>query len=92
MYGNASNPNGYIYVENLKGVDTNNLARSCSGSKPGVELQNGGLQMNAIYCWVRVTVRYEYRFLFPLAPAFGGRVRLQVAHLMPIRSNYFTAR
>lgn len=93
LYGNASNPDGYIYVENLKGVDPNNLAPSCSGSTPGVELQNGGLNMtNAIYCWIRVTVRYEYRFLFPLAPAFGGRVRLQVAHLMPIRSNYFTAR
>lgn len=93
LHGNASNANGYIYVENLKGVNPNTLAPSCSGTTPGVELQNGGLSLtNSIYCWIRVTVRYEYRFLFPLAPAFGGRIRLQAAHLTPIRSNYFTAR
>jgi hypothetical protein len=89
----ATNSNSYIYVENLLGTDPNDLAPSCSGTTPGVQLQNGGLNStNAIVCWIRVTVRYEYRFLFPLAPAFGGRVRLQTAHLMPIRSNYFTAR
>lgn len=88
----ASDPEGYIYVENLRGFDPTSLSGTCVGDTPGVDLQNGGLSAtNAIVCWIRVTVRYEYRFLFPLAPAFGGRIRLQAAHLMPSRSNYFTA-
>jgi TadE-like protein len=89
----TTDPNAYIYIENLKGADPTNLAPACRGDVKGVELQNGGLSStNSIICWIRVTVRYEYRFLFPLAPAFGDTVRLQASHLMPIRSTYFTGR
>jgi hypothetical protein len=90
----TTDPNAYIYVENLKGGDPKNFSGSqCRGDVPGVDLQRGGLSStDAINCWIRVTVRYEYRFLFPLAPAFSDTVRLQASHLMPVRSSFFTAR
>ncbi|NCC36152.1 MAG: pilus assembly protein, partial [Chloroflexia bacterium] len=68
----ATNPNGYIYVENLSGFDTSNLVPSCVGDERGRDLQAGGSG-----CWIRVTVRYEYSFFFPFAPVFGNTVRLQ---------------
>jgi TadE-like protein len=82
-----TDPNAYIYVENLRGFDPNSLAPACRGDVGGVEFQNGG---NG--CWIRVTVRYDYRFNFPFAPAFAETVRLQASHLMPIRSSFYTAR
>ncbi|WP_254151074.1 TadE family protein [Candidatus Chloroploca mongolica] len=81
----ATNANGYIYVENLSGFDTNDLRPSCVGNVRGRDLQAGGRG-----CWIRVTVRYEYSFFFPFAPVFGNTVRLQASHLMPIRSQYYT--
>ncbi|WP_240695793.1 TadE family protein [Candidatus Chloroploca sp. Khr17] len=81
----ATDPNGYIYVENLSGFDTNDLQPSCVGDERGRGLQAGGSG-----CWIRVTVRYEYRFFFPFAPVFGNTVRLQASHLMPMRSQYYT--
>lgn len=82
-----SDPQAFIYVENLKGSDPENLTPACRGDAGGVDLQNGGRN-----CWIRVTVRYNYRFTFPLAPAFGDTVRLQTSHLMPVRSSFYTAR
>lgn len=82
----ATDPNAYIYIENLRGLDPNALNPSCRGDLPGQQLQAGGRG-----CWIRVTVRYEYRFLFPIAPVFGDTVRLQVSHLTPMRSTIFTS-
>lgn len=81
----ATDPNAYIYVENLKGFNPNNLNPACRGDLRGVDLQNGGYG-----CWIRVTVRYEYKFLFPFAPAFANTVQLRASHLMPIRSSFYT--
>jgi hypothetical protein len=81
----ATDPDAYIYIENLAGFNPNSLSPSCRGDLPGQQLQNGGRG-----CWIRVTVRYEYRFLFPMAPAFGDTVRLQASHLTPMRSTIFT--
>lgn len=81
----TTDPNAYIYVENLKGYDTANLVPLCRGDVPGQELQAGGQG-----CWIKVTVRYDYHLLFPFAPAFADSVQLQVSHLTPIRSSFYT--
>ena len=83
--GMTADPNAYIYIENLKGFDPESLVPACRGNIPGQELQAGGRN-----CWIRVTVRYEYKFFFPFAPAFGDTVRLEVSHLTPIRSTFYT--
>jgi hypothetical protein len=83
----STDPEAYIYVENLKGFNPQTLSPACRGDTRGVDLQNGGAG-----CWIRVTVRYNYKFTFPLAPAFADTVRLQASHLMPIRSSFYTAR
>lgn len=78
------NPNAFIYVQLLGGSDPRNLTGTCPTSTPGSGMQNGGRN-----CWIRVTLRYNYRFNFPLAPAFADTVRLQVVTVMPIRSSFY---
>jgi hypothetical protein len=81
----ATDPDAYIYVENLFGSDPRSLAPACRGDLPGWHLQSGGAD-----CWIRVTVRYDYEFLFPMAPAFSDTVRLRASHVTPMRSTIFT--
>jgi hypothetical protein len=80
-----SDPNAYIRIELLRGSNPNNLSATppCRTDVRGVGMQAGGRD-----CWVRVTVRTDYQFIFPLAPAFGNSVRLQAVSVMPIRSSY----
>jgi len=80
-----SDPNAYIRIELLMGSNPNDLSATppCRTDVPGVGMQAGGRN-----CWVRVTVRTDYQFMFPLAPAFGNSVRLQAVSVMPIRSSY----
>lgn len=85
----ASAADAWIRIENLFSNSgpppAGQSPRACRGNVRGVELQNGGRN-----CYIRVTVSYNYRFLFPLAPAFGDTVRLSASHLMPVRSPFFT--
>ncbi|HMQ31347.1 MAG TPA: pilus assembly protein [Chloroflexaceae bacterium] len=95
LHADPRSPNAFIFVENLRGANPTNLTagQGCRGDQRGVELQNGGLsQLGVPICWIRVTVRYEYRLFFPFAPAFADTVRLQASHLMPMRSSFFTSR
>ena len=80
-----SDPNAYIRIELLMGSNPNDLSATppCRTDVPGVGMQAGGRN-----CWVRVTVRTDYQFMFPLAPAFGNSVRLEAVSVMPIRSSY----
>ncbi len=78
-----TNPNAYIRIELLRGPNPNNLTAACRTDMRGIDMQAGGRN-----CWVRVTVRTDYQFIFPLAPAFGNSVRLQAVSVMPIRSSY----
>jgi hypothetical protein len=80
-----SDPNAYIRIELLRGSNPNNLSATppCRTDVRGEGMQAGGRD-----CWVRVTVRTDYQFIFPLAPAFGNSVRLQAVSVMPIRSSY----
>lgn len=84
VHTNWASSNAYIQVELLKGLNPSNLTPTCATDRRGVDMQAGG-----IGCWVRVTVRSDYRFLFPLAPSFGNTARLQTSAIMPIRSSYY---
>lgn len=85
VHTNPQDPNAWIYVQLLGGGDPRNLtADSCPTTTPNQGMQRGGDR-----CWVKVTVRYNYRFLFPLAPAFGDTVRLEVSQIMPVRSSFY---
>lgn len=83
----ATDSNAYIHIENLAGFNPQNLSDvGCRGDLPGQELQAGGRG-----CWIRVTVRYDYEFLFPFAPGFSDTVQLRASHLTPMRSTVFTS-
>jgi hypothetical protein len=86
-HNNPRDPNAWIFVELLGGNNPSNLTGTCPTSTPMQGMQNGGRD-----CWIRVTVRYNYRVQFPIAPVFGRNVRLQVRTVMPIRSTYFITR
>jgi hypothetical protein len=86
LHTDPKNANAWVYVELLKGSNANNLTGTCATNQPGFDMQNGGLN-----CWVRVRVRYNYRFQFPLAPSFADTVQLQVVQTMPVRSSFFTS-
>lgn len=55
----------------------------CPTDEPGQGLWGGGRN-----CAVQVIVRTDYRFFFPLAPAFGNTMPLTATSTMPIRSQY----
>lgn len=57
----------------------------CPGDRKGLGMQKGGEN-----CYIRVTVSYEYRFIFPFAPAFLDTVRLRSSQTMPVRSTFYT--
>lgn len=86
LHTDVKNPDAWVYVELLKGSNPNNLTGVCATDQPGFDMQNGGLN-----CWVRVRLRYNYRFQFPLAPSFADTVQLQVVQTMPVRSSFFTS-
>jgi hypothetical protein len=86
--GNGSDPNGYVYVQNLFIEDNNpesatSATRGCETSVPKVEMR-----FAADRCFVRVTVRYDYKLLFPLLPAFADKVPLRISYIMKVRSSF----
>ncbi|NWF78529.1 MAG: pilus assembly protein [Chloroflexi bacterium] len=84
VHTNWARSDAYIQVELLKGLNPNSLTPTCATDRRGEDMQAGGTG-----CWVRVTVRSDYQFLFPLAPSFANTVRLETRSIMPIRSSYY---
>lgn len=78
---NPTNPNGFVIIENPKGPNPANLSGTCATTVPQVDMRNAGRN-----CWIRVTVRYRYRFFFPFA--LGQDIILPVTFTMPIRSQF----
>jgi TadE-like protein len=74
----------FIEIENLQGVNPDNL----SGTACLTDTQNAGLRGANQNCWIRVTLRYRYRFIFPLAPAFGNEVILSTRYTIRMRSTF----
>lgn len=85
VHSDWRDPNAYIRIELLRGSNPNSLNSNvtCRTDMRGIDMQAGGRN-----CWIRVTVRTDYQFMFPLAPAFANSVRLQTSAVMPIRSSY----
>jgi hypothetical protein len=76
----------YIYVENLKypGDDVSVApSGSCDTTTARFDMRNAGK-----YCYVRVTVSYNYKFIFPLAPAFASTYRLRATYTIRVRSTF----
>ncbi len=42
----------------------------------------------SLSCFIRVTVSYEYKMVFALAPVFGDTIRLTSSYSVPVRSGY----
>jgi hypothetical protein len=83
-HANPRSPDSWIYIELLGGANANNLTGTCATNVSGAGMQLGGRN-----CWIRVTVRYNYRLQFPFAPSFGNTFRLQVRQTMPVRSSVY---
>lgn len=83
---NPRSSSSYIYVENLKYAGDNvNAASSgpCETTIARQDMRNAGR-----FCYVRVTVSYNYRFIFPLAPAFADTFRLRASYMIRVRSSF----
>ncbi|WP_129628180.1 TadE/TadG family type IV pilus assembly protein [Candidatus Oscillochloris fontis] len=82
---NYNNSNAFIYIENPRFANGNlsNTPTACPTTTPHQGMRNAGQ-----YCYVRVTVSYNYRFFFPLAPVFSDTIRLRATHMMQIRSTF----
>jgi hypothetical protein len=82
---NWSSSSSYIYIQNLQyfNDDLTTTPTTCATTLPRQEMRNAGK-----FCYVRVTVSYNYNFIFPLAPAFGNTIRLQASFLMRVRSSF----
>jgi TadE-like protein len=86
--GDGRDENGFVYIQNLLDVDnsgdpSNDGAVECRTNVARVEMRNAGRG-----CFIRVTVRYNYRMLFPLLPAFANTVPLRVSYILKIRSSF----
>ncbi|MFV9503188.1 MAG: TadE family protein [Oscillochloridaceae bacterium umkhey_bin13] len=89
LHSDYSTANAWIRIESLysrSGVpQPGQTVPPCPGDRRGLGMQDGGRD-----CYIRVTVSYNYRFLFPLVPAFANTVRLRSSQIMPVRSTFYT--
>jgi hypothetical protein len=81
----ATQPSSFIYVENLKDADRDgdpsNDGEACLTDSPRRDLRS-----TANNCYIRVTVRYRYDFLFPLLPSFADEIILQNSYILKTRA------
>jgi len=88
---NPRSASSFIYIQNLmypydQLYDSSGnpvTPSSCATTTPRVQMRNAGQ-----YCYIRVTVSYNYRFIFPLAPAFGDTFRLTASYMIQVRSSF----
>jgi len=84
---NIRSPNSYIYIENLQFMDDDLTAAPEPDGCP-TTVKDAGLRNAAQFCYVRVTVKYDYKFIFPLAPVFGDTFQLKASFIMHVRSSF----
>ncbi|MEI8306738.1 MAG: TadE/TadG family type IV pilus assembly protein [Chloroflexales bacterium] len=87
-------PSSYIYIQLLK-YPNDILVDPTTGADitPGVcdtttAGTNGDMRNAGKFCYVRVTVKYNYNFIFPFAPVFGGKIQLKSSFMIHIRSSF----
>ena len=83
LVNNARNDGAYIQIENLKDNGAGGFEGECATSVPRQDMR-----FAARGCFISVTVRYDYNFFFPLAPAFGNTFQLRSTVIMPVRSSF----
>lgn len=82
---NPQSANAYIYVELLKYAqdDLSKTPGTCKTTIPRTDMRMAGQN-----CYVRITVRYNYHFIFPLAPVFGNTIQLHTTYTIRVRSSF----
>jgi len=80
----------HIQVQSL--LDVNNDERlsnldDMNGDGEPEECTRTRLRSDARNCYIKVTVKTEYEFFFPLAPVFRDEITLQASAVMKFRSN-----
>jgi hypothetical protein len=81
----ATSPASFIYVENLKDTD-NDGDPSDDGAACLTDIPRRDLRSTSNNCYIRVTVRYRYNFLFPLLPSFADEMTLQNSYILKTRA------
>ncbi|NTV63047.1 MAG: pilus assembly protein [Oscillochloris sp.] len=83
---NYTSSSAYIYIQNLR-YNNDDLTQaptgSCATTTARYQMRKAGE-----FCYVRVTVSYEYRFLFPLAPVFKDTIKLSASYMVHVRSSF----
>lgn len=74
----------YIQITNLRDADGDRRVPD----DPVVTCNNNDMLQRPDQCYVRVTVRYDYRPVFPLAPAFGATVTIRESFTVQVMSPY----
>jgi hypothetical protein len=74
----------YIYVENIRDTD-GDFVNTPSNTACATNTAGQGLRNAAKYCYIRVTVSYNYKFFFPLAPVFADTIRLKISSIIQVR-------
>lgn len=85
--GAGTDPNGYVFIQNLfneeNAPDPSSATRGCATDQPKLEMRRA-----ADRCFIKITVRYDYKLLFPLLPAFADTVPLRVSYILKVRSSF----
>jgi hypothetical protein len=87
MVGGARVIDNYIQVEMLQDTDSSGDptdAGDLVGGQPTPCTNPGG----SINCFIRVTVRTDYKLVFPLAPAFAQVTQLHSSYILQLRDSF----
>ncbi|NJM05589.1 pilus assembly protein [Candidatus Gracilibacteria bacterium] len=82
----ATQSSSFIYIENLKDVNNNADPSDDGGAACDTSTPRRDLRSTTNNCYIRVTVRYRYNFLFPLLPSFADQITLQNAYILKTRA------
>ncbi len=78
----------YIQIESLMdGNDDDKVNEDDYLNGVPLECDNDDLRSDARNCYIKVTVKTDYEFFFPLAPVFRDEMTLRASAVMKFRSN-----
>jgi len=78
--------NNYILVSAIPDTDFDGKPEA-TPSGPGATACNN-LATSDYKCYIRIEMRYDYRPVFPLAPALGDSVEIRRTFVMPMRATF----
>ncbi|NNJ10479.1 pilus assembly protein [Chloroflexales bacterium ZM16-3] len=83
--------NSYIYIERLmypNGQLQDEDGNPVTPTNCPINIPRRYMRNAAQYCYIRVTVKYDYKFIFPLAPVFGDTITLHSSYMVQVRSSF----